>query len=257
MKKRIGKYFIVTALLFVGAVVWVVLSPGMRVSSVFISGNDRVSREEIAEIMPFSTGDHMLFIPMRVTKELLKSDPRIAWADIRRKPKGLVEVSIGEEYPSLLLSADRIWGLTESGMVLPFYESYEIPNLIVLSCAGLDDAIAPYKRIDSGSIEDGIEFYKTIRDVSPRFLDRISEIHIKEDDEIIAILTGDGLKVEFGNNDPKQRLMRLASVLDHLGMDRADVSSIDLRYSDQAIVQRIRESGEKALGELCRKYTSG
>ena len=250
MKKGFRKYIgrVIALVLLIGAAAYIVFSPDMRVSRIAVTGNDRVGRDEIAELLPFSIGDHMLTIPMRKTKALLESDPRIAWADLRRKPSGLVEIFIGEHYPSLLLSADRIWGLTDSGLVLPFDESYDIPNLPVLSCFVPELAVAPFERVDSPLVETGLEFYRTVRDVSPQFLDRISEIHIEEDGEITVILTGDGLVVEFGDCNPELRLLRLASVLEDLGVDRADVSSIDLRYSDQAIVKRIRKPEGKRRG---------
>lgn len=244
--KRLLK-IVLPGLLIIGAA-FVALHEDFYISEIAIMGNDKVSNEEIIGMLPFGGGGHLLAIPSRRAERIISADPRIAWAEIQRRFGGKVVILVREEHPALLFVADRLWGLTESGMIIPFDEPFQIPNLIVLSCTNLEVAVSPYRAVEEPRIAAGLEFFRGIREKAPQFLDRISEIHVADNDEITAILTGDGLAVEFGRGDSGHKFMRLAAILDNMGANRSSAVKIDLRYSDQAVVQLVRGTKKKVWG---------
>lgn len=227
---------------------FVCLSPQFRIADIDVAGNNRVSEREIRSILPFGRGDHILFAPLQEAGRIITSDRRIAWVKLDRCFPSEVRIIVGEEHPALLLSADGIWGLSESGKAIPFDNAYEIPNLPILSGLEREVHITPFEMPKSKKLDTGLRFWRTLTREAPEFLDRISEIHVEDDYEVTVIMTGDGLVVHFGRESAEQRLTRLSMVLEEMGMDRAEVESIDLRYSDQAVVRRVEEKSGKTAG---------
>ncbi len=249
MKKALKRVLkiVLPGILIVGAA-FVALHEDFYISEITIMGNDKVTNEEILRMLPFGGGEHLFAIPLRSAERIISSDPRIAWTEIQRRFGGKVVILVREEHPALLFVADRLWGLTEKGIVIPFDEPFQIPNLIVLSCTNLEVAVSPYRAVEEPRVATGLEFFREIREKAPQFLDRISEIHVAENDEVTAILTGDGLAVEFGRGDSERKFMRLAAILDNMGANRASAVKIDLRYSDQAVVQLDHGTKKKVWG---------
>lgn len=250
MRKRYAKYALrsLPIVLFGGIVSFVILSSVFTIKIITVVGQHKVTEREILANLPIGYGDHMLFLSAKRAEACIASDPRIAHVDIRRRLPDKIDISIGEEHPALLLSADRISGLTESGKLLPIDNPYEIPNLPILSGIGAEKIIEPFTEPVSERFRVGIEFWREIKDKYPPFLDRISEIHVEENGDIQLILAGDGLTVEFGTIDCALGVPRLIAVLDEIGVERAGVSSIDLRYSDQAVVKSDRPEKLKPAG---------
>jgi len=220
-----------------GGLGFVALHENFYVSEITITGNDRAASAEIRSKLGFFEGEHILLIPKRHAERALEDDPRIAWAEVRRRFNGRVDVIVREEHPAMLLVADRIWGITDFGLAIPFEGPFQIPNLTVLTCENNDFAVSAYKMIDDAQIVAGLDFYNSIKCTSPQFIDRISEIHVAENREITMILSGDGLAVKFGSEPAELRILRLTAILDEMGAERADYSTIDLRYTDQAIIK--------------------
>jgi len=239
MRRRRKKVFLwlVPAVLIVAGTAYVLLSPSFQIDEITIAGNNTVADDEIERLLPFSSGDHILFIRGSDVKKILGSDERIAWVEIHRRLPNHVDIVIEEMTPVLLLSAGKIWGVSGTGRILPIESPYEIPNLPFLSGMGEELSIEPYRIIESAQLKRGIEFWRDIMEISPQSLDKISEIVVESDDNIRLILTGDGLIAEIGSGDYGQKIMRLEAVLKDISKTRVTVECIDLRYTDQAVVR--------------------
>ncbi|GEM_PF-1150871 len=249
-KTRRNRYllFVLVMLLIAGGAVFVLLSPIFRISSIKIAGTNRLSEREVRESLPFTEGDHILLIKSELARQIITSDKRVSWTEIHRRLPDEVDVLIREENPELLLSAGKIWGLTHTGKLLPIDYPYEIPNLPILSGVGEEIVLEPYKQSNSESLLKGLEFWQTVKEISPEFLDKVSEIHVANNGDIQVILTGDGMVVEFGGSKFDKRVLRLTAILKDIGAARSDINTIDLRYSDQAVV--CWESEEDEQSEL-------
>ncbi|MCK5832552.1 FtsQ-type POTRA domain-containing protein [bacterium] len=246
----------IPAIIIVGGA-FVALHEDFYIKTINIAGNNRIPRQSVIELLPFDEGEHILTIPKKKTENMLEADPKVAWAEIRRRWGGKVDVILCEEYPILLFAADKIWGLTDKGLIIPFDEPFQIPNLVVLTCENFEKPVAQYRILEENKVKTGLAFYEKIKKTAPYFLDKLSEIHVSEAMEITAILRGDGIAVEFGRTDPELRFQRLSAILNDMGTNRASVSKIDLRYSDQAVVKIEKGSKEKVWGSLCKKSMSG
>jgi len=250
MKTRKIKYLFWTlAVLFLtGSAVFVMLSPVFRIDKISIAGINRITRQDVLEKLPFAEGDHILFAGKKRAREILVADGRIADVEIHRRFPNEIDIFIGEEYPELLLSAGKVWGLTGEGKLLPIDNPFEIPSLPILSGIDKEAVLIPYRRPESEMLERGLDFWRQLKGTSPQFLDKVSEIHIDENDGIALVLTGDGLLAEFDCDDCRAEILRLVAVLEDLGAERSEVSIIDLRYSDQAVVHLFNPKNNKPTG---------
>lgn len=247
-KRRKTILLILVAVLILGAASYVMLSPTFLIEEITIAGNNRISDEEVSRMLPFNVGDHILFLRKKIAKELLINDERVAVCEIHRRYPNRVDVVIEEMTPVLLLSAGKIWGLSEKGTLLPIETPYEIPNLPFLSL--LDQEISPvaFKRLDSKAVETGLNFWKEAQQSSPQFMDRISEIIVNKDSEIKLVISGAGTVAEIGSGDFKRRFVRLKSVLEEINKNGNNADYIDLRYNDQAIVRLDKNAKQKQSG---------
>ncbi len=244
---------LLTALLLTGGAIYVFISPSFRIEKINIAGNNRLTDEEILDIVPFARGDHILFLRAKLARKMLSADEKVAWVEIHRRLPDNVDIIIEELHPVLLLSSGRIWGLDETGRALPIDNPYEIPNLPFLSGIGGDAPPVPYEKIESEFVTRGLIFLGQVQEAAPQFIDKISEIIVQENN-IRVVLTGDGLVADIGGDDCSKRILRLKAIIDDLGNRRAEVRSIDLRYSDQAIVHFAKNNNRDLRGEKCRKY---
>ena len=250
MRKRV-KHLLLWTLPFIVVIAgasFIVFSPLFQIEEITIVGNNKVSDEELIRVLPFVKGNRLPLIHCDYAEKILLGDKRIGWAEVHRRYPNRVDVVIEEMAPVLLLSAGKIWGINESGRLLPIESSYEMPNIPFLSGIGEEVSIEPYKKISSVRLSSGLEFWKVANETSPQMLDEISEIIVDTQKNIRVVLIDDGLVVDFGPNNFDRRIKRLESILKDLGVKRQAVECIDLRYSDQAIVRYDKTAQKQLVG---------
>lgn len=250
MRKRGAKrlVLILVSVAIFGGAAYVILSPTFEIREITIAGNSRINDEEVARILPFEVGDHILFLRKGTAKQILSTDGRIAVCEIHRRYPDKVDVVIEEMTPVLLLSSGKTWGLSEKGTVLPIKSPYEIPNLPFLSLFDADFSPEAYKKPDSRSLERGMAFWREIQKSSPQFLDKVSEIIVANDKEIRLVLSGNGVVANVGEGDFTRRVMRLQAVVEEMNRSDKKADYIDLRFSDQAVVRLDKSAKNKRSG---------
>lgn len=242
---KIRYLLLLLGVILIGISSYILFSPIYKIRNVIITGNHRISRNEIIQYMSFNYGEHILSFSINDLEKILTKDPRIAWVDVNRNYPDEISVHIIEEHPVVLLCSESIWGLTEDGKLLPIESPYQIPNIPIISGVEPEIQWKPYDYVESDRIKNGLEFYKFVRRFSPYFLDMISEIYVEDCEDIAVILKKDGLLVHMGDDEYEKRVKRLELMLKELGMDRVDVREIDLRYSSQAVVKLSQNGGSQ------------
>lgn len=250
MRKKGKRRFILVllAMAICAGATYVTLSPVFSIKEITIAGNNRISDEEVSRLLPFSPGDHILFLKKKMTKRLLSSDDRVVRCEIHRRYPDKVDIIIEEMSPVMLLSAGKVWGLNEKGTILPIETPFEIPNLPFLSLVGCEISPVAYRRIEGDAIRKGLDFWTETQRTSPQFLDRISEIIVDDKLEVRLVLSGDGIIVDVGSGDFERRLLRLKTLLSEIERIGNNADYIDLRYGDQAIVRLDKSYKNKQSG---------
>lgn len=250
MRKKRRKYFILCgiAVVVLGAAALVLFSPLFVIKSIRIVGSNHLNEREILMSLPFEIGDNIFSFSANKARKAILKDKRISAVEISRKLPNRIELTIEEESPALLLAHETIWGLTENGRVLPIENPYQMPNLPILSGIGAETIITPYSVPVSARFDLGMACWREIKNTSPEFLDKVSEMCVCDDSNFKIILVGDGLVVDFGNENIAKKLKRLESILDELGPERKYAKRIDLRLSNQAIVAMDKMKRQKKSG---------
>ena len=247
MRKAKKYIFIASAIVFIaGTAAFVLFSPLFTVREINIIGAKAELERDIVALLPFNIGENIFFISAKDGANAIRKDGRIQFVEIHKKLPDRIDVIVEEEHPVLLIAHEKIWGLSESGKIIPIQNAYEIPNLPFISGIGEGTIFLEYKKPYAPRLALALAFWDTVKSVSPEFVDKISEVHVNEDSSIQMILAGDGIVVEFGRKDYQRKLLRLIVVLDDLKQKRSEVAGIDLRYSDQAVVQMSSQKNKNA-----------
>jgi len=107
---------------------------GFRIISLALSGNVRVSREEVLAIAGVTGTTSLLFLDVVAVRERLRTNPWIADATVLKLYPGELQVSITERQAFALWQKDRrVSVIAEDGTVL---EPFVAPGLVQLPGAG-------------------------------------------------------------------------------------------------------------------------
>lgn len=209
-------------------------SSELTVQKVRFTGNYFVSSEELQsiEIPAGVRPDSINFI------EIIDRIEKITYverAEVSLEPSGNLLISVSERKPIALLSngSEKMY-VDQHGLRLPVIpgKTADVPILYGFSTGPMDDTLK------SESFIATADFLSIIgnRPVSDA---TISEIAWTENNGIVAITNHNGVKLIFGKNDFKNRLMNweafYGDVVKEKGMEQ--MRSIDLRFRGQIVTR--------------------
>ena len=195
---------------------------GFRITSVALSGNVHVSREEVLAIAGVTGTTSLLFLDVATVRERLRTNPWIADATVLKLYPGELQVSISERQAFALWQKDRrVSVIAEDGTVL---EPYIAPGLVRLPLV----------------VGQGAE---TRAKTFLALLERYPEIR---DQVRASILVGErrwnlrlrnGLDIRLPEADAAQALDRLVALERDNKLTTRDITAIDLRLPDRVTVR--------------------
>jgi cell division protein FtsQ len=195
---------------------------GFRIMSVALSGNLRVSREEVLAIAGVTGTTSLLFLDVAAVRERLRTNPWIADATVLKLYPGELQVSISERQAFALWQKDRrVSVIAEDGTVL---EPYIAPGLMKLPLV-----------VGQGAATGAKAFLA--------LLERYPEIR---DQVRASILVGErrwnlrlrnGLDVRLPEADAARALDRLVALERDHKLTTRDIAAIDLRLPDRVTVR--------------------
>jgi cell division protein FtsQ len=195
---------------------------GFRITSVALSGNVHVSREEVLAISGVTGTTSLLFLDVATVRERLRTNPWIADATVLKLYPGELQVSISERQAFALWQKDRLVSvIAEDGTVL---EPYIAPGLARLPLVVGQGAETRAKRFLA-------------------LLERYPEIR---DQVRASVLVGErrwnlrlhnGLDIRLPEADAGQALDRLVALERDNKLTTRDITAIDLRLPDRVTVR--------------------
>jgi len=225
----------VLALLVVGlplaAVMWVSTSPLFLLAEVQIGHTSRVPTAAVATALAPLQGRHLLTLSLADVEALLVENPWIEGAAIRKELPNRLMVEIRERVPAALLRQEEgIVYVDRSGFVIGPYDPDGPVDLPLLSLAGssvleVDAVLGLAARIDS---------------LAPSLGRGLSEIEILGGGDYRIFSSALPFPIVGSATDVESQLRKLDRVLPDIQQHYPAVTSVDLRFTRQIIIQPAR-----------------
>ena len=204
----------------------------LQVKQIVVKGNQRITAEEIQHRMQFFVGQNMLVLDEKDVRSKLWGDKRLGKVQTERAWPSTLLVEIEEKEPVLLLEAEKSWGLTETGEILPADTfSPDLPTVTGIRRRNLK----AYTRPVVPELEEVLKLYRAIQAKNEQLLGLISEIKISERNRIVLTLFPQNTRVILSPENYEQNVARLIEIL---GAEEDLAATIDLRFENIGLVKQ-------------------
>jgi cell division protein FtsQ len=212
---------------------WLLRSPRFEVASVEVSGQSRLSREEIETAAAIEPGSNIFTLDTREVVARLEALPLVRHAAVVRALPNRVAITVEERRPFTLVHAGRLHWIDEHGVNLGPESRAVALGAPVISGLGASDLD---REAPGGRAATGLSLLRLLMRSGDGLLQTVSEIDMSRPEGPV-LYTLDGVEVRIGVEDWEARLARLLGVLARLKASGETVTAIDLRFRDQVVLQ--------------------
>jgi cell division septal protein FtsQ len=213
---------------------FVLTSARFAVTAVDVRGASRVAPRAIAEAAAIAPGTNLLRLRPDEVERRVEALPAIRHAEVIRSWPNRVTIVVEERRPFTLVHAGRLHWVDEEGVPVGVEREAVAPRAPVIS--GLTpDELAVMRERPSPRAQAAIALIRMLLRSGSSLVDQISEIDVSRPDEPV-LYTVDGVEVRLGADNWDGRLARLEGVLGQLAAAPEPVTSIDLRFRDQVVL---------------------
>jgi cell division protein FtsQ len=232
-KNRLYKY-IAIVILFISVLVIIydytfnkTNSQVKGISKIVINGHNKVSKEEVIELLDIKDESSIEGKDTKSLEKLLLKHPRIKSASVSKRSKDQLLITINEYVAKFILNVnDNLYELNEEYKVISTNDVRE-PNLLVVS-GDFQFAKGNSKKLQ--------EFYEKVDKVFtnyPKLFDRISEIHLSEEGEITLYAhSPEKFKIYVGSKLEALQARKLYSSLAYFETKQIQLKLLDIRGED-------------------------
>lgn len=167
-----------------------------------------------------------------ISKKIL-SEPRIETVKIERRFPQEILIRLSEKKPIYLINLGDMYGLTQRGEIIPLEENLDLPVVNGVSLR----KVTPYRKIRDKKVDFALSLHNSLTKIDANILNLISEVNLKEKDNVILYLIPRGAKVFLGCGELEKKLIRLSLILRE-EKEFEKIEYVDLRLKGQAIVRR-------------------
>jgi cell division protein FtsQ len=214
---------------------WLLSSPRFAIGVVEVSGQSRMSQEEVEAAAAIAPGTNIFTLDVDAVVARLEALPLVRRADVVRHLPNRVSIMVEERRPFTLVHTGKLHWIDEHGVDLGPEERPVVPAVPVISGLGGPDLAAP----QAGASEraaTGLALVRLLLRSGSALVQSISEIDVSRPEGPV-LYTLDGVEVRLGKEDWEARLGRLLGVLAQLKASGEAVTSIDLRFRDQVVLK--------------------
>lgn len=241
----VGRFIFNKKLIIIGGFIIAALACGagflltdshFDVKTVSIIGEIGLSQAEIIQKSIDPTGKNIFTLGTYSLEKSVESIPEIASAKVKKVFPDRIEIMVTEHEPVALLNLDKIYGITDKMILIPFKDASMIPDLPIINNVGKIACRGIYNRVWSDTLKNIVEYVKKLRDNDPSFLDMVSEISPKGN-AVCFYLMPDGLCITTDCKKPVDVTVKeLETILSKMDKDRKNISGIDLKYASCAVL---------------------
>jgi len=217
----------------------------LRIDTIEIVGNERLSKGEVLAVLNGMRGESILWSDLDAWRRRLLASPWVRDAALHRSLPSTVEVVVSERRP---MGIGRIHGdmylVDARGIVIdqygPQYADVDLPIVDGLASAtptvGTDGASAPQFMTDEARAELAARVIAALK-TKPSVARRLSQVDVSDLHNAAVILSGDRAVLQIGDD---QFLPRVESYLGLAAAVReriADIDYVDLRFDGRIYVR--------------------
>ena len=172
---------------------------------------------------------------------LLEKHPYIKAARVSIQYPETIRVDILEREPIAVLHVKelQIFLIDNQGYIMPDYKRRTNLSLPILSNLNPEKELYQIgKEVLSLKVKEYIKYLKIINKKYPVFYKKLSELYLKDDQNLTLVLNDYmPTKIFLGNKDIEQKLMILGSFVQHTKDKKnlSDYKYIDIRYDNQVV----------------------
>lgn len=223
-----------------GAGHWALTTPRLAVRAVRVEGASRLPVEQIVAAAGIVPGTNIFQIDPASVVARLESLVQIRRAEIIRELPDRVTIRVEERRPFTLVHAGRLHWMDEEARAIGEETQAVVPPAPLIS--GLsEDELAAMHSAPGPKARAAIALVRALFRSGSALSAEISEIDMSRREGPV-LYTVDGVEVRLGTEQWEERLARLEGVLGQLDTQadprNGPVTSVDLRFRDQVVLQR-------------------
>jgi cell division septal protein FtsQ len=213
---------------------WAARSPRFAVTLVEVTGQSRLTREEILAAAAIAPDANLLTLDPGDVAARLRALPLIRHAEMIRILPNRVTLVVEERRPFTIVNAGRLHWIDEEGVDLGIAPRAVALAVPVLSGLGPADLGMRGQTNASDRVASGLALVRLLLRGRASLLGQISEIDLGRTEGPV-LYTLEGIEVRLGKEDWDLRLGRLERVLAQLATAGETPVSVDLRFRGQVV----------------------
>jgi cell division protein FtsQ len=233
----------------------------LRVASVNVHGNARISKGEVQAIVSDLKGHNILTADLGKARAELLQSPWLAEVALRRVLPRTIDVYVAERRPfGLCRQANQLYLVARDGTVIdefgPKYAEFDLPIVDGLFPAALrvtrtsrtpagPPKADPARAALAARVVDAVQGH---RDLAAQ----VSQIDVSNAHDAVVILDKDPALLHLGEERFRERLQSYLEIADALKERVPDIDYVDLRF-EQRVYVKPRGRGEGAAVQLPAK----
>ena len=209
----------------------------LRVDRIVVRGNERISKDEVLEVLSGLRGENVLWTDLQRWRARLLASPWIRDAALRRSLPATVEVAVWERQPiGIGRIAGDVYLVDERGVIIdrygPQYADLDLPIIDGLgAAAGPNGTMTDETRADLAA--------RVIAELKgkPNVATRLSQVDVTDAHNAAVILTGDPAVIQLGEEQFLQHLQAYLDLAPALHERVEEIDRVDLRFDDRIYVR--------------------
>jgi len=214
-----------------------------QITDLIVEGNRRVPTAAIIDSLGLPAQTSILHANLKDLAGQILRNPWIKTASISRRLPATLFIRVSERTPRAVVLADRVYLVSDDGLILKEPGPEEISGLPILRVK-VEYPLRVGERIDVSRLEQGARLWQQFHQYTFGLERQAREIRL-EGDGSCTVLLGRGMPyLRLRVDAVRGQLDRLARVLQIRGISLHDLEYADLRFADKVIVKPLPKGGE-------------
>jgi cell division protein FtsQ len=208
----------------------------LRVDRIVVRGNGRLTDAQVMAMLNGLRGESLMWTDLEAWRARLLASPWIRDAALRRSLPSTVEITVTERTPIGIARIDgELYLVDESGVLIdeygPHFAEFDLPIVDGLPAADAAGAVT-----DEARAALAAQVIAAVK-AKPQLANRLSQVDVSDAHNARVILTGDGARIQLGEDRFLTRLQSYLDLAPTLRERVAEIDSVDLRFDDRIYVR--------------------
>ena len=210
----------------------------ITVTHITVSGNSRLSRDQVLDLVDGLKGRNMLILDLDEWRQRLLASPWVADAALRRVLPGTVDIVVSEREPlGVVRIGDRLYLMDRRGSVVdelgPGEADFDLPLVDGLAMPGG----APDRPVvDEARASLAVRLLTSLA-VDPDLSGRVSQIDVSDARDAVVMLEDDTALVRVGDDEFVERLRSYVDLAPTLRERMSRIDYVDVRFGERIYVR--------------------